>query len=142
MKTVTIYTNGACSGNPGPGGWAAVLSCDEHVKELTGGERETTNNRMELQAIIAGLAAIKKPCAVTVYSDSQYALGALTGNKAKANRDLVGEAQLHVQRITALGGQVHFEHVNGHSGLREARALMNERCDQLAKAQVAAFKTK
>jgi ribonuclease HI len=135
MKTVTVYTDGACSGNPGPGGWAAVLTCDEHARELTGGEPETTNNRMELQAIVAALGAIKRPCEITLYSDSKYALGALTGNKAKANRDLVGEAQLQLSRITKMGGIVRFEHVNGHSG-----SPLNERCDRLAKAQAAQIK--
>jgi ribonuclease HI len=135
MKTVTIYTDGACSGNPGPGGWAAVLMCDGQARQLAGGERETTNNRMELRGIVAALEAIKRPCEITLYSDSKYALGALTGNKAKANRDLVGEAQLQVSRITKMGGQVRFEHVNGHAG-----APLNERCDKLAKAQAAQIK--
>ena len=133
MRTVTIYTDGACRGNPGPGGWAAVLTCDEHVRELAGAEPQTTNNRMELQAIVRGLAAIRKPCEITVLSDSRYAIGALTGNKARANLDLVGEAQLHVSRIVTLGGRVSFSHVNGHAG-----CPLNERCDQLAREQAAA----
>jgi ribonuclease HI len=134
---VTIYTDGACSGNPGPGGWAAVLTCDEHARELAGGERKTTNNRMELQAIVAALGAIRNPCEITVFSDSKCALGALTGNKSKANRDLVGEAQLQVSRIAGMGGTLRFEHVNGHAG-----TPLNERCDRLARAQVADFKAK
>jgi len=133
MRTVTIYTDGACRGNPGPGGWAAVLTCDEHVRELAGAEPQTTNNRMELQAIVRGLAAIRKPCEITVLSDSRYAIGALTGNKNKTNLDLIGEAQLHVSRIGALGGRVRFSHVNGHAG-----CPLNERCDQLAREQAAA----
>lgn len=133
MRTVTIYTDGACRGNPGPGGWAAVLTCDEHVRELAGAELQTTNNRMELQAIVRGLAAIRKPCTITVFSDSKYAIGALTGNQARANLDLGGEAQLHVSRIATLGGRVSFEHVNGHAGNPQ-----NERCDQLAREQTRA----
>jgi len=137
MRTVTIYTDGACRGNPGPGGWAAVLTCDERVRELAGAEPQTTNNRMELQAIVRGLAAIRKPCEITVLSDSRYAIGALTGNRARANLDLVGEAQLHVSRIAALGGRVSFEHVNGHAG-----NPLNERCDRLAREQAASTQTR
>ena len=69
MKTVTIYTDGACSGNPGPGGWGAILQYGEHSRELSGGEARTTNNRMELSAVIAALEALKEPCQVELYSD-------------------------------------------------------------------------
>ena len=69
MKEVTLYTDGACSGNPGPGGWGAILMFGEHKKELSGGEAKTTNNRMELTAAIRGLEALKEPCAVELYSD-------------------------------------------------------------------------
>lgn len=130
MKTVTIHTDGACKGNPGPGGFAAILSCDDHTREIVGGEPRTTNNRMELRAIIAGLAAITKPAAITIYSDSQYAIGAFSGNKAKANFDLIGEGIVHLARIRKLGGSVTFQHVNGHAG-----DPLNERCDKLASAQ-------
>jgi len=82
MKTVELYTDGACSGNPGPGGWAAILCWNEHEKVLSGGERETTNNRMELTAVIRGLKALKEPCAVTVYSDSRYIIDAMTAGWA------------------------------------------------------------
>ena len=71
MKTVTLYTDGACSGNPGPGGWGAILECMGHEKELSGGEANTTNNRMELTAVIRGLQALKEPCIVELYSDSK-----------------------------------------------------------------------
>ena len=77
MKTVTLYTDGACSGNPGPGGWAAILLYQGHEKTLSGGEPETTNNRMELTAVIQGLAALNQPCAVELYSDSKYVIDAL-----------------------------------------------------------------
>lgn len=72
MKKVELYTDGACSGNPGPGGWGAILRYGEHEKELSGGAHDTTNNRMELTAVIEGLKALKEPCMVTVYSDSKY----------------------------------------------------------------------
>jgi ribonuclease HI len=72
LRNVTIHTDGACDGNPGPGGWAAVLRFGEHVRELTGGEPATTNNRMELQAAISALSALKEPCEVTLFTDSEY----------------------------------------------------------------------
>ena len=76
MKQVTIYTDGACSGNPGAGGWGAILMFNGREKEISGGERETTNNRMELMAVIAALKRLKEPCEVRLYSDSQYVVGA------------------------------------------------------------------
>ena len=78
MKQVEIFTDGACSGNPGPGGWGAVLRYNGHEKEISGGEANTTNNRMELSAVINALALLKEPCKVTLYSDSQYVCNALT----------------------------------------------------------------
>ena len=77
MKTVTLYTDGACSGNPGPGGWGAILEYNGVEKELSGGEDSTTNNRMELTAVIRGLQALKEPCTVELYSDSKYVIDAL-----------------------------------------------------------------
>ena len=77
MKTVTLYTDGACSGNPGPGGWGAILEYMGHQRELSGGELGTTNNRMELTAVIEGLKALKEPCIVELYSDSKYVIDAL-----------------------------------------------------------------
>ena len=77
MKTVMLYTDGACSGNPGPGGWGAILEYGGVEKELSGGERQTTNNRMELTAVIRGLEALKEPCNVELYSDSKYVVDAL-----------------------------------------------------------------
>ena len=76
MKHVTIYTDGACSGNPGPGGWGAILQYGEHQKELSGGAPSTTNNRMELTGVIAALEALKTPCEVELYSDSKYVIDA------------------------------------------------------------------
>ena len=77
MKTVTIYTDGACSGNPGPGGWAAILEWNGREKELSGGEAETTNNRMELLGAITALQALHEPCEVSLYTDSQYLANAI-----------------------------------------------------------------
>jgi ribonuclease HI len=127
MKTVSIYTDGACKGNPGPGGFAAILKCEDHTRELTGSEPHTTNNRMELRAILAGLAAITRPAEIVVYSDSLYATGALTGNKIKANADLICEGFVQLARIRKLGGTVDFQHVNGHAG-----DPLNARADKLA----------
>lgn len=135
MKDVTIYTDGSCLGNPGPGGFAAILACDGHTRELVGGEPNTTNNRMELRAVIEALSAIKKPCAITLYCDSRYAIGALTGARAKANRDLVAGGILALKRVEHLGCTVQFEHVNGHAG-----NALNELCDNLARAAAEGFK--
>lgn len=77
MKNVTIYTDGACSGNPGPGGWGAILQYGPHTKELSGGEQDTTNNRMELTGVIRALQTLKEPCVVELYSDSKYVIDAL-----------------------------------------------------------------
>ncbi len=84
MKTVTIYTDGACSGNPGPGGWGAILLYGRHKKELSGGEAQTTNNRMELSGVIAALEQLKEPCVVELYSDSKYVVDALEMGWAKS----------------------------------------------------------
>ena len=80
INEVTIYTDGACSGNPGPGGWASILMAGGAKKELSGGEANTTNNRMELMAVIEGLRALKRPCKVDVYSDSAYVVNAFSQN--------------------------------------------------------------
>ena len=139
MKNVTLYTDGGCINNPGPGGYGAVLIYNSQRKELSGGFRRTTNNRMEILAAIAGLEALKEPCRVTLYSDSQYLVyaiqkgwalkwksnGWMRSNKEKAiNPDLW-------ERLLKLCGihDVQFSWVRGHAGNRE-----NERCDQLAKA--------
>ena len=138
MKNVTVYTDGACSGNPGPGGWAAILRYGPAEKELCGGERETTNNRMELTGVIRALEALKEPCAVTVYTDSQYISRALNEGwlakwkaagftkkgglkNAELWRTLDGLLQKHT---------VTFRWVKGH-----ADNEYNNRCDALAVAQ-------
>ena len=86
MKQVTIYTDGACSGNPGPGGWGAILQYGPHTKEMSGGEANTTNNRMELTGVIRALQTLKEPCAVDLYSDSKYVIDALEKGWAKGWR--------------------------------------------------------
>ena len=140
MKTVTLYTDGACSGNPGPGGWGAILEFNGHEKELSGGENSTTNNRMELTAVIEGLSALKEPCIVELYSDSKYVIDSLEKGWARSwqkrgwvksdktpalNPDLweklLSLADLH---------QIRCHWVKGH-----AENEKNNRCDQLAVAQ-------
>ena len=118
MKQVEIFTDGACSGNPGPGGWGAVLRYNGHEKEISGGEANTTNNRMELSAVINALALLKEPCKVTLYSDSQYVCNALKLGWAK-------KWKAH---------EVEIVWVKGHAGHPE-----NERCDRLAVAAAKQF---
>lgn len=138
---VELYTDGACSGNPGPGGWGAILRYGAHEKELTGGERDTTNNRMELMAVIKGLEALKKPSRVVVYTDSKYVADGATewlkGWKRRgwknAAKDPVKNAGLW-QKLDELLAQhrVTFAWVKGHAGHPE-----NERCDELARNEIA-----
>lgn len=137
ISEVTIYTDGACSGNPGPGGWAAILMAGGAKKEMSGGERDTTNNRMELMAVIEGLKALKRPCKVDIYSDSAYVVNAFKQNwigkwvkngwknsaKAEvANSDLWKE----LINLTSMHN-VTFHKVKGH-----ADNEFNNRCDELA----------
>ena len=139
MKKVCIYTDGACSGNPGPGGWAAIFSCMGREKELSGGERETTNNRMELRAVIEALSALKEPCEVELWTDSQYIAraineGWLAGWKRRGWRRKEGELKNPElwQRLDALLGEhkVTVNWLRGHDGQEQ-----NERCDALAVAE-------
>jgi ribonuclease HI len=141
MKQVKLYTDGACSHNPGPGGYGVVLMYDAHRKELSGGFRRTTNNRMEILAAIVGLESLKEPCQVTLYSDSQYlvdsimkgwairwqAKGWMRNSKDKAINPDLWERLLQLCKIH----KVQFEWVRGHAGHKE-----NERCDELATAAV------
>jgi ribonuclease HI len=124
MFQVTLYTDGSCLGNPGPGGYAAILSCNGRFKEITGYSDRTTNNRMELQAVIAGLQALTRHCQVTVVTDSQYAVTILNNGRAKANIGLVQQL-----RQLSCRHDITVQRVRGHSGHE-----MNERCDQLATA--------
>lgn len=139
MKKVCIYTDGACSGNPGPGGWAAILSYNGHERELSGGEPATTNNRMELNAAISALEALKEPCEVELWTDSQYLAravneGWLAGWKRRGWRRKEGELKNPElwQALDALLARhkVSFNWLKGHDGHE-----YNERCDALAVAQ-------
>ena len=140
MKKVEIFTDGACSGNPGPGGWGAILRCGNTEKELSGGEKDTTNNRMELTAVISALKALKYPCEVNVTTDSKYVYESVTkgwvyswkkngwrkaDKKPALNPDLWDEllSLLEIHTVT-------FTWVKGHNEHPE-----NERCDRLAVAE-------
>jgi ribonuclease HI len=137
---VEIYTDGACRGNPGPGGWAAVLSAGGHEKEISGAQPQTTNNRMELQAVIEALQALKRPVAVRLYTDSQYvrrgimewlpqwkARGWKTADrKPVKNRDLWQSLEAAAARH-----RIEWHWVPGHAGIAG-----NERCDVLANAAI------
>ena len=136
MKHVEIFTDGACKGNPGPGGWGALLRLGKHEKELSGGEADTTNNRMELTAAIRGLAALTEPCVVTLYSDSKYVLDGMTkwveGWKRRgwvnASKKPVRNADLWHELIeVAARHEIDWRWVKGHSGHPE-----NDRVDELA----------
>ena len=140
MKTVTLYTDGACSGNPGPGGWGAILCYGEHELSLSGGEAHTTNNRMELTAVIEGLKKLKEPCIMELYSDSKYVIDALSkgwawgwkkkgwvksDKKPALNPDLWDVLLALVQTH-----EVHYHWVKGH-----ADNVYNNRCDAMAVAE-------
>lgn len=136
-KRVEIFTDGACSGNPGPGGYGAILKYGEHIKELSGGEEQTTNNRMELTAVITAIEALKEPCLVILTTDSKYVVDGIEKGWAKSwrengwkkkdkkpalNPDLWGRL-LDLLEVH----EVKFNWVKGHAGHPE-----NERCDELA----------
>lgn len=140
MKTVTIYTDGACSGNPGPGGWGAILCYQGAEKELSGGEARTTNNRMELTGVIRALEALKEPCAVELWSDSKYVIDALAKGWAvswkkrgwiKSDKKPALNPDLW-ERLLALTEkhEMHYHWVKGH-----ADNEYNNRCDRMAVEQ-------
>jgi len=143
VNRIDIYTDGACKGNPGPGGWGALLKSSGALKELFGGERSTTNNRMEMTAVIEALSALKRPCQVVLHVDSQYVLKGMTewlpGWKARgwktASKEPVKNVDLW-QRLDALvntgGHQIEWRWVRGHNG-----DPGNERADELANQGVA-----
>ena len=145
MKTVAIYTDGACSGNPGPGGWGAILEYNGHERTLSGGAPETTNNRMELTAVIEALKKLKEPCVVELYSDSKYVIDALekawiwgwkkrgwiTSHKKPALNVDLWETLLPLLQTH----QVHYHWVKGHS-----TNSRNNRCDQMAVAESQKYK--
>ena len=144
MKTVTIYTDGACSGNPGPGGWGAILLYGKNKKELSGGEGSTTNNRMELTAVIQALRCLKEPCVVELWSDSKYVIDALEKGWAagwrkrgwiKADKKPTLNPDLWEQLLNLL--EVHelrCHWVKGH-----AENAFNNRCDEMAVAESRKF---
>ena len=144
MKVITLYTDGACSGNPGPGGWGAILMYGEHKRELSGGEASTTNNRMELTAVIEGLKALKEPCVVELWSDSRYVIDALEkgwaiGWKRKGWMRNKKEPALNpdlwetLLQLTATH-EMHYHWVKGH-----ATNPYNNRCDEMAVAESRKF---
>lgn len=136
MKQVEIFTDGACKGNPGPGGWGVLLRRGQHEKELFGGEADTTNNRMEMTAVIRGLTALIEPCQVTIYTDSRYVIDGMTKwihgwqkrGWINASKKPVRNADLWHELIEAVTAHdITWEWVRGHSGHPE-----NERVDRLA----------
>ena len=144
MKTVTVFTDGACSGNPGPGGWAAILQYGGAEKVLSGGAANTTNNRMELLGVISALEALKEPCRVELYSDSKYVIDALqkrwvwgwkqrgwikSDKKPALNRDLWERLLPLVEKHEMV-----YHWIKGHAETEE-----NNRCDQLAVAESKKF---
>ena len=137
MKTVTLYTDGACSGNPGPGGWGAILEYQGFEREMSGGEANTTNNRMELTAVIKGLQALKEPCIVELYSDSKYVIDALEKNWAigwkkrgwvKSDKKPALNSDLWEQLLKlAQTHELHYHWIKGHG-----ENPKNNRCDEMA----------
>ena len=140
LKRVELYTDGACSGNPGPGGWGAILCYMGYEKVMSGGEAATTNNRMELTAVIRGLSALKEKCVVELYSDSKYVIDALEKGWAygwrkkgwvKSDKKPALNSDLWEMLLNLCAGQeIHYHWVKGH-----ADNAMNERCDRLAVAE-------
>lgn len=145
MKEVTIYTDGACSGNPGPGGWGAVLMYGEHRKEISDGDAHTTNNRMELTGPIEALELLKQPCKVRLYSDSAYLVNAFNQhwianwqrNGWQTSQKKPVENKELWQRLLELcrTHEVEFIKVKGHADNAE-----NNRCDELARAAIAKYR--
>ena len=144
MKEVAVFTDGACSGNPGPGGWGAILRFGAHERELSGGEALTTNNRMELMGAISALEALKEPCTVDLHTDSNYLKDGVTkwmhGWKRNgwrtASREPVKNVDLW-QRLDVAAGKhkIEWKWVKGHAG-----DVMNERADGLARAAIKSLK--
>jgi ribonuclease HI len=136
---VTIYTDGACQGNPGPGGWGVILRFGRHERELNGGEKDTTNNRMELRAALEALRALNEPCRVTLFTDSEYLKRGITEwlpNWKRRNWQRKGGKLANVDLWMKLDEEmdrheIHWRWVRGHSG-----NMMNERVDRLARKAV------
>lgn len=147
MKNVEIFTDGACSGNPGPGGWGSILRYMGHEKELSGGEASTTNNRMELTAVIEALKSLKEPCKVTLTTDSQYVCNGINKGWAvkwrssgwiKSDKTKVKNPEMWDELLSLTEKHdVTFVWVRGHNGHPE-----NERCDRLAVAAIESVRNK
>jgi ribonuclease HI len=142
LKKVSLYTDGACSGNPGPGGWGALLRYNGHEKELGGGATDTTNNRMEMMAVIEGLSAIKDPCHVTLYTDSKYVMDGVTkyidnwkrkGWKTADKKPVKNQDLWELIDAQTTRHKIEWVWVKGHAGHVE-----NERVDELARAHIPA----
>ena len=141
MKQIVIHTDGGCEGNPGPGGWAAVLRCGPQVQEISGGEPATTNNRMEMQAALGALAALQEPCAITLHTDSSYLRNGITqwlrgwkrnGWRTAAREPVKNEDLWKQLDEAASRHQIEWRWLKGHAG-----HVDNDRCDQLAAAAMA-----
>ncbi len=137
MKTVTIYTDGACSGNPGPGGWGAILQYGKFKREFSGGEEQTTNNRMELTGVITALESLKEPCVVELWSDSKYVIDALQkgwarGWRARGWKKADNKPALNPDLWEELLNLCETHKLNCHWVKGHAENPFNNRCDQLA----------
>ncbi len=145
MKKIEMFTDGACSGNPGPGGWGTILKFNGVEKELSGGEHETTNNRMEMIAVISGLKALKEPCEVDLFTDSKYVCDSVTkgwvyswqkNNWRKADKKPALNVDLWEEMLMLLDmHKVTFNWIKGHNGHPE-----NERCDKMAVTEASKHK--
>lgn len=145
MKQIIVYTDGACSGNPGPGGWGAILKYGEHQKEISGSDKHTTNNKMELSAVIEALKMLKEPCSVDLYSDSKYVIDGIVKGWAigwrargwkKADKSPAKNPELWSVLLDLLEKhKVTFHWVKGHS-----ENPYNNRCDELAVAEYQKYK--
>jgi len=144
MKKVVIHSDGGCHGNPGPGGWAAVLEYGQHKRELSGGVPATTNNRMELQAAIAALSALKEQCEVEFYTDSEYVKNGVSGWltnwkrngwRTKAKKPVKNEDLWRALDSSVSKHKIEWHWLKGHAG-----HIGNERCDQLANEEIAKIK--
>ena len=140
MKKIYIYTDGACSGNPGPGGWGAVLKYEDNVKEISGGEDKTTNNRMELSAVIEALKLLKESCSIVLTTDSTYVKNGITewihtwkkNNWKTSTKKPVKNVELWKELLELTKNhKIEWKWVKGHSGHPE-----NERCDELARMEI------
>jgi ribonuclease HI len=144
MKKVTIYTDGACSGNPGPGGWGALLRFNGQEKELSGGESQTTNNRMEMTAVIEALRALNSRCSIEITTDSEYVKNGITkwifswmknNWKTKARKDVKNRELWEELWKLSQEHDIQWKWIKGHSGHPE-----NERCDELARSEIEKYR--